>query len=129
MSANKTVTWRRSPSIADRALRTFSARCFGVYEAIERVGWPATTGPGAVSARRQVVTARAAETGPGAQRGAATRTACFETRAALVAELIGLRILGLARRASHPESPPASAILHDGPAGRVPGHRRPRSCA
>src|SRR5262245_34712693 len=33
MSANSTLTWRRSPSIADRALRTLSARCFGVYEA------------------------------------------------------------------------------------------------
>src|SRR5262245_13451466 len=33
MSANSTLTWRRSPSIADRALSTLSARCFGVYEA------------------------------------------------------------------------------------------------
>jgi len=28
--------------MADRALRTFSARCFGVYEAIERAGLPVT---------------------------------------------------------------------------------------
>src|SRR2546430_7308260 len=32
-SAKRTVTWRRSPSSAERDLRILSARCLGVYDA------------------------------------------------------------------------------------------------
>src|SRR5262245_38949585 len=48
MSANSTLTWRRSPSIADRALSTLSARCFGVYEATRVLIATAVAGGGDV---------------------------------------------------------------------------------
>src|SRR4030095_2495811 len=114
MSANSTVTWRRSPSIADRALRTFSARCLGVYEAIEREGWLPGAGARAGRAglarggrrrgglrRRQTVTAGAAKAGAGPHLGVAPGTARLERRAALVAEPIRGRIVGLTGRAQH----------------------------
>src|SRR5207253_5074420 len=46
-SAKSTVTWRRSPSSADRDLRILSARCFGVYDGSGLRYATGDAGPGA----------------------------------------------------------------------------------